>query len=223
MRATAPVVMTILIVNVAVWIAQNLAPTPSGSPFDIITLNLGALPSAIAHGEWWRLVTPMFLHSTFGIWHIGLNSYALFIFGPNVEQAFGKAKFLAIYLVSGVTGSVLSYAFGPCNVIGVGASGAIFGIIGALFIFLYNRRHQQFVRSYMTNIIVLIALNLLIGQVIPGIDNLAHLGGLSGGALMALGLDQPSGSSSMGRLAWITIVVLPIVLVVWRTMGFTCG
>lgn len=222
--ATAPVVMTILVINVGVWLFQTILPETRG-PYDIITFSFGALPVGIANGEWYRLITPMFLHSPDGIWHIGLNSYALFIFGPNVEQAFGKAKFLAIYLISGFTGSVLSYTLGPCNVLGVGASGAIFGVIGALFIFLYNRRRDTFVRGYLKNIIFLVGLNLLIGYVLPGIDNLAHLGGLAGGGLVALGLDQPRDQivGPVRRLALVAVAALAVGLLVWRTANFVCG
>jgi rhomboid protease GluP len=224
MWATAPIVMTIIVINVAVWLLQTILPETRG-PYDFITFSFGALPIAIANGEWYRLITPMFLHAPDGIWHIGLNSYALFIFGPNVEQAFGKVKFIAIYLVAGLTGSVLSYALGPCNQLGVGASGAIFGVIGALFVFLYNRRHQTFVRGYLKNIIFLIGLNLVIGYALPGIDNLAHLGGLAGGALMAVGLDQPPGRMAGGVrwLAFVAVAVLAIGLLVMRTATFTCG
>ncbi|HYI44709.1 MAG TPA: rhomboid family intramembrane serine protease [Actinomycetota bacterium] len=218
--------MTILVVNVAIWLLQSFAPAAaqSGGRYDIITWSLGAVPPAIADGQWYRLVTPMFLHSPGILWHIGFNSYALFIFGPNVEQAFGKVRFLAVYLISGFTGSVLSYAMGPCNTIGVGASGAIFGVIGALFVFLYNRRQQTFVRGYLKNIIFLVGLNLLIGYIFPGIDNLAHLGGLAGGAMVAFGLDQPPGRvSGAGRLLIpVGVVALAIILVLWRTANFAC-
>lgn len=223
LRATAPVVMVILIINVGVWLFQTILPAARG-PYDIITFSFGAFPPAIADGQWYRLITPMFLHSPDGIWHIGLNSYALFIFGPNVEQAFGKAKFVAIYLISGFTGGALSYVLGPCNRIGVGASGAIFGVIGALFVFLYNRRQQTFVRGYLKNIIFLVGLNLVIGFALPGIDNLAHLGGLAGGALVAFGFDEQG--PAMGparRLMPAAVTILTVLLVLWRTTNFTCG
>ncbi len=217
LRATAPIVTTILVVNVVMWFLQQFVPPLTG--------RLGAQPPAIADGEWYRLITPMFLHSPAGIWHIGINSYALFIFGPNIEQGFGKARFLALYLIAGFTGGAVSYAFGPCNVTGVGASGAIFGLLGGLLVFLYNRRQSTFVRGFMRNVILLIVLNLVIGQIIPGIDNLAHLGGLAGGGLVALGFDQVPGRqmpASLQAMTALAVAAAAVALVVWRTSGFTC-
>ncbi len=227
LRATAPVVMTLLVINVVMWLAQNFAPhVPRANPHDVLTLALGAVPTQIAAGEWYRLFTPMFLHAPGIIWHIGFNSYALFLFGPHVEQAFGKIRFIVLYLIAGVTGGAASYAFGECGVVGVGASGAIFGLLGGLLVFLYNRRSSAFVRSFMKNIIFLIGINLVFGYLFPGIDNLAHLGGLVGGAAIAFGFDQSPGESRapIAQVAMTTaIVVATVALVMWRTATFTCA
>ncbi len=135
----------------------------------------------IIAGEWWRLVTPMFLHA--GMAHIAFNSYALYIFGKQVEALFGHRRFMIIYLLSGIAGSVLSFAMSPSP--SVGASGAIFGLIGALLIYLY--RHRQLFgergRRQLMQILTVAGINLVIG-LSPGIDNWGHVGGLIGGGVL---------------------------------------
>lgn len=219
-------VFTLLVVNGLIWLAQNLAPPqPTLPQYDVITFNFASLGPAIANGQWWRLITPMFLHAPNGIWHIGFNSYALFLFGPHVEQAFGHVRFLVLYLIAGFTGNALSYAISPCDGFGVGASGAIFGVLGGLFVFLYNRRRQQFVREFMKNIIGLIGINLVFGFVFPGIDNLAHLGGLIGGAALGFGFDRPPGREGSPLMPLVTAIAVTgaaVLLVAWRTANFAC-
>lgn len=217
--------MTILIVNVVMWLIQSFSPFQPGTPFDVVTFALGAIPERIAAGEWYRLITPMFLHAPDSIVHIGFNSYALYLFGPNMEQALGKRRFLILYLIAGFTGSAASYTFGSCIAVGVGASGAIFGVLGGLLVFLYNRRRSTFVRQYMRNIIFLIVINLAIGWYFPGIDNLAHLGGLVGGAGIGLSLDEAPGSTvspGLRLMGVLGVIAVGVALVAWRTATFTC-
>ena len=135
-------------------------------------------------GEVYRLVTCMFLHA--GIMHIFLNMYSLFIIGPRVEDFFGKWKYLLVYFISGISGSLLSIGFNS-NVISVGASGAIFGLFGALVYFGYSYRGYigAMVRSQIVPIVIY---NLLMGFFIPGIDMWAHIGGLIGGLMSAYAL-----------------------------------
>ena len=136
---------------------------------------------AIVRGEYWRLITPLFLHG--GILHLGLNRYFLYIVGRLVERAFGTARFLAIYLLSGIAGVVASFAFSHFD--SIGASGALFGLVGAWVPLLYRNRHVLAnTRQQIRRIVQVIAINLLIGLA-PGIDNWAHLGGLVSG--LALG------------------------------------
>ncbi|HWL66305.1 MAG TPA: rhomboid family intramembrane serine protease [Actinomycetota bacterium] len=218
-RATAPVVFTILVINVVVWLTQSFV-------YRDLTFRFGAIPIQIAAGEWYRLLTPMFLHAPVAIWHIGFNSYALFLFGPNVEQAFGHVKFLILYLIAGFSGSAMSYAFGSCASVGVGASGAIFGVLGALLVFLYNRRRSTFVRAYMKNVVFLIVINLVIGQIMPNIDNLAHLGGLIGGLGVGAAFDNPPGRkfpAGVQALLAAAVLLAAVGLVMWRTSNFVCG
>lgn len=136
---------------------------------------------AILQGEYWRLITPLFLH---GGWiHLGFNSYFLYVIGPQVERPFGHLRFIAIYMLSGMAGVIASFAFSPYP--SIGASGALFGLIGALVPLLYRNRKvlANTVRG-LRNILLIIAVNLIIGLT-PGIDNWAHLGGLLTGLALS--------------------------------------
>jgi rhomboid protease GluP len=138
---------------------------------------------AIIAGEYWRLITPMFLHG--GFLHLAFNSYFLYQVGPQVEKAFGHFRFMAIYFLSGLGASIASFAFTPGS--SVGASGALFGLIGALVPLLYrNRDVLAHTRSRISSIVQVILINLLIGFTARGlIDNWGHIGGLVAGLSLA--------------------------------------
>lgn len=221
MVANAPAVVVIIVVNVAVYLAQNAIPA--------VTTRLASYPPAIANGQWWRLITPMFLHaplqSRFGILHIGFNMLVLWIYGPNVEEAYGAARFAVLYLIAGFFAGAASYAFGPCNALGLGASGAIFGVVGVLLVFLFDRRRSPFVRDYMRRLLFFIGINLIFGFVIPGVDYVAHMGGLAGGMALGAGFDQggTARASTPLQVATAALVILAgVALVLWRTATFTC-
>ncbi len=130
----------------------------------------------------YRLLTSMFLHAE--LFHFLFNMYALYIIGPQLESFFGKAKYLLIYLGSGIIGGLFSMAFQPDGLVSVGASGAIFGLLGALLYFGYH--YRVYLGTVMrSQILPLIIFNLAIGLMIPEINMAAHLGGLFGGYLMA--------------------------------------
>lgn len=153
----------------------------SGMGMDTMTLvkygaNIGTL---VKSGEIYRLISYMFLHA--GIIHMFFNMYSLYIVGPRVEDFYGKWKFLAIYLVSGISGGLLSIAMNG-DVVSVGASGAIFGLFGALLYFAYNYRGYigAMIKSQILPIVIY---NLLMGFFISGIDMWGHIGGLIGGLI----------------------------------------
>ena len=181
MQATSPVVLTILAVNIGMFMAQQLF----GHAFtDTLVMN----PALIRDGEYWRLLTPIVLHA--GIFHILMNSYVLYVFGPNVEQAFGSVKFALMYLAAGFMGNVLSFAIPPDNS-SLGASGAVFGLAGVLLVYLYKRRRSTFISQYLRSIGFFIVANLLFGFLFAArIDNWAHIGGLIGGVILGLGFDR---------------------------------
>jgi membrane associated rhomboid family serine protease len=172
----------VMLVVVAVFSGGGLGVL---SPAQDALCRLGALNSfAIAEqGQWWRLLTVMVLHG--GILHFALNSYALFLFGPTLEQVLGHARYLALYVVSGLAGSAASFAIGD-TALGVGASGAIFGLLGALVAYFFRRRDRGG-SAPLQRLIIIVALNLVLALNIPQIDNLAHAGGFVGG-LVAMAL-----------------------------------
>lgn len=148
----------------------------------------------VQNGQIYRLLTSMFLHSD--IIHIVCNMYALYILGPQVERYYGKTKFLLIYLLSGLLGSIFSCAFMSADTISIGASGAIFGLLGSIayFTYYYRATLQGLLRSQVVPVILL---NLAIGFMVPGIDISGHIGGLIGGILVSMGI----GIGDKGRKA----------------------
>lgn len=143
----------------------------------------------ITSGQYYRLITGIFCHAS--IWHLVFNMYALYIIGMQLESFLGKYKYLSIYLLSGLSGSLLSILFSSNY--SVGASGAIFGLMGSLLYFGYH--YRVYLDSVVkSQIIPLILINLIIGFSFTGIDNFAHVGGLVGGILstMALGVKYKS-------------------------------
>ena len=155
----------------------------SGMGFDLNSLlYFGANSSLLVRsGEIFRLITYMFLHA--GFIHIFLNMYSLYIVGTKVEDFFGKWKYIIIYLFSGICGGLLSIGLNQ-NVISVGASGAIFGLFGALIYFGYT--YRGYVGAIIkSQIVPIVIYNLIIGFFIPGIDMWGHVGGLFAGMLTA--------------------------------------
>ena len=137
----------------------------------------------IVHGEYYRLITAMFFHN--GILHLMFNMYSLYVIGTQLESFLGKVKYLIVYLLSGLAGSVLSIFFS--NSFSVGASGAIFGLLGSLLYFGYH--YRVYLDSVIkSQIIPLIVLNLSLGFMLRGIDNWAHIGGLIGGIFSTMGV-----------------------------------
>ena len=145
----------------------------------------------VSYIDLFRLVSSVFLHG--GLFHLLCNMYSLYILGPQLESFFGKTKFIIIYIISGVIGNLLSMAFLQDGVVSVGASGAIFGLLGSLLYFGYHYR-VYLSGVIKSQIIPLILLNLGIGFIATGINNFAHIGGLIGGILisMAVGVKYKS-------------------------------
>ncbi|MHA7270975.1 rhomboid family intramembrane serine protease [Arthrobacter sp. HLT1-20] len=135
----------------------------------------------LTESEPWRMVTSAFLHSS-NIMHIAFNMYALWILGNALEPAFGRARYVALYLVSAFAGSVGVLLLSPLDTVVVGASGAVFGLFGALFVVQKKRGGD------LRQIVVLLLINAAIGFIIPGIAWQAHLGGLIAGALCAVAI-----------------------------------
>jgi len=165
-----------------------------GSSYPEVIMAGVMFPPSIRVGEYWRLFTPMFLHVE--LMHIAFNMMALYSFGRIVEGIFGLGRYLILYLVSGVTGCLLSFMLNDNPALG--ASGAIFGLFGALLAFGRVDR-RTFSMTIGASIYGLLAVNLAIGFLIPGIDYWGHIGGLIGGFFVALALGVPKYPAHTGR------------------------
>ena len=162
----------------------------------------------ITHGEPYRLITGIFLHA--GVIHLLFNMYALYIIGMQLESFLGKSKFLAVYLLSGLAGSMLSIFMSPG--FSVGASGAIFGLLGSLLYFGYHYR-VYLDTVIKSQIIPLIVINLLLGFFISGIDIWAHIGGLIGGLLATMAVGVKYKSTTFEKInGWILYLIFIIFL-----------
>jgi rhomboid protease GluP len=143
-------------------------------------LALGALvPALVAEGEAWRLLTSLFLHSGFA--HLAMNMISLYFLGSFAEVSFGRGRFLALYFISGIAGGLAYLYFGAFNSPAVGASGAIFGLLGGVFGFAIRRGTFSMRNPIINQLLILTAINLFLGATIPNVSNTAHIGGLVGG------------------------------------------
>ncbi|WP_425279225.1 rhomboid family intramembrane serine protease [Arthrobacter nanjingensis] len=193
---------------VAVYVLQLAIPG------DYVFQNF-AFANMAAVDEPWRMLTSAFLHSQSNILHLGLNMYTLWIFGQMLEPLLGRARFLALYLISAVGGSVGYMLLTPVtsNVGVIGASGAIFGLFGAALLI------QRRMGGAMTQLWVLLAINLAFGFMVPGIAWQAHLGGLATGAACAGILVGSGHTRRPAVLQWAGLAVVVIalaLLTVWR-------
>ncbi len=173
---------TIIILNSIVYLFSSFF-SQSFIDMDMKTLvNMGALygPYVVQEGEWWRLFTAMFLHG--GMTHLLMNMFSLYIIGRGAEMYFEKNAYISIYLFSGLIGGLVSLFVHPGSV-GVGASGAIFGVFGALagFFLAHRDKVATHARAFMKDFSIIIGINLVIGLSIPSVDVSAHLGGLAVG------------------------------------------
>lgn len=231
-RTTPYVTYTLIAVNVLMLVAtttgsgllsgdttnalfRKLALVPAttrfGNPDGSITTVTG-----VASGEYYRLLTSMFLH--FGFIHLALNMYGLFLLGPQLEQAFGQVRYLATYLLSGLGGAALSYALGPQYEVAAGASGAVFGLFGAFYV-LARKRNLD-----VSAITTIIALNLVLSFTVSGIDWRGHVGGLvTGAALAAVIVYAPDTKqrSAYQAAGMVLVALLVVGVVATRTAQLT--
>jgi membrane associated rhomboid family serine protease len=205
--------------NIFIFIVMAFAGGSTNGP---TLMAFGVKSNAeIASGQWWRFVTPIFLH--IGLLHILFNSYALWVVGPQVEKLYGGARFVIFYVLTGVAGVAASYFYHPENQ-SAGASGAIFGLFGVLLAFGIRHRRDIppfFKRAVGTGVLPVILINLVIGFSIPAIDNSAHIGGLlAGAALAAIIPFQRPGEEENSFFTSVQIAVLSLVAVsffaVWK-------
>ena len=194
-----------------------------GSQRTATLIAFGAKVNALINaGEVWRLFTSMFLH--IGLVHLAVNCFSLYNIGVVLERFIGSVRFAVLYILAGLCGGFASYWFSPRS-ISAGASGAIFGLLGALGVFFYLHRSLfgRTANSILTNIAIVALLNLGLGASIPGIDNFAHVGGLAGGLIVGAILapryrivvdsfGQPAVSESKPAAAWAAVALFAAAL-----------
>ncbi|OYT70689.1 MAG: hypothetical protein CFK52_10145 [Chloracidobacterium sp. CP2_5A] len=221
----APLSYVLIGINVVMFVLTAFA---GGSTDVDVLIAFGAChQKLIASGEVWRLVVPMFLH--IGVVHLVVNMYALWALGPQLESLYGSARFTILYTLSGIGGFVASYFFSHPASIGAGASGALFGMFGALLVFVYKYRQEipPAVRGAMQRGIWLtLAVNLIITFSIPFISRAGHLGGLVTGMGLAYIIPySPPGERTTPTIwrVWqallIAVVAASFGAMIWRYQG----
>ncbi len=179
--------INVLVYLVLAFLSQNILDINSDT---LVSLG-GQVGFYVAHGDYWRIFTAMFLHVS--IAHIGLNMLSLFFIGPAIEFFYGKWRYLVIYLVAGIVGNIVSFFLVPQDVLLVGASGAIAGIFGALgaFFFVNRRALGPAANSMLSQWTIWLVINVAFDFYLPGIAWQAHLGGLFAGLVLGLLLIPP--------------------------------
>jgi len=209
-----------------VYLAVAAVGVEEGTPFNVglvqqpgKVVTLGALvPALVAGGEAWRLITSTFLHSGFA--HLAMNMISLYFLGSFVEISFGRGRFLALYFMSGIAGGLAYLYLGTFTAPAVGASGAIFGLLGGVFGYSIRRGTFSLQNPIIAQLLVLTAINLFLGATIPNVSNTAHIGGLVGGLIFGW-LSAPTVYSQKKLIATTPIAVSfgleALLLGIWLT------
>jgi membrane associated rhomboid family serine protease len=212
-RGGVDVTRVLIGINIAVFLITTIsgAGVVSGRGQSSIYDRFALIPPAVADGDWHRLVTSMFLH--YGLFHIAFNMWALYVIGSPLEQWLGRLRYLTLYFLSGIGGSVLSFATGSIAAQSAGASGAIFGLFGAFFIISRKRGLET------GGIVGLIAINLVLSFTFNNIDWRGHVGGLIvGTAVGAVFAWSPTGPQR-NRMQLLGCSAIAAVLVVASFLG----
>ena len=211
-----PMTYGLIFLNSVVYLFSSLL---SQSLIDMdmeILVSMGALygPFTVLKAEWWRLFSAMFLHG--GMTHLLMNMFSLYLIGRGAELYFNKKSYITIYLFSGLIGGLASLYMHPVSV-GVGASGAIFGVFGALagFFFAHRDKIASHSKAFMKDFAVILGINLVLGLSIPSIDVSAHIGGLIVGLVGGFVISKNQKwvwvySGAMAMLMFVVMNYLPI-------------
>jgi rhomboid protease GluP len=216
--ALTPVTAGLILTNFLVFAAMLANGAGLWHSPNTVQLAWGAgFGPATKDGEWWRLGTAMFLH--FGLVHLGMNMWALWDGGRLVERMYGSLRFAALFLASGLTGNLLSLIVAGDRAVSGGASGAIFGVYGALLVWLWRERHHVHPTEFrwlFGGAALFSAVTIGFGLMITGVDNAAHIGGLASGALLGVALARPlaGGVSPKSNRPWIAAILYAVLVVV---------
>lgn len=203
---------SLVIINILMYIIPILFGT-----YNALLDKYSIYGPAVRAGQYYRLITGTFIHAN--IFHLFFNCYALAILGSQLESFLGKPKYLIVYLISALIGSLFSVTFAG-NYYSIGASGAIFGLMGSLVYFGYHYR-VYLGNVVKSQIIPLILMNLGIGFLVPGIDNSAHIGGLLGGALITVALGVKNKSSNFEKINGLIVTILFLAFVIYMAFVYS--
>jgi membrane associated rhomboid family serine protease len=205
-RGGLDVTRVLIAANVVIFVitVASGANVLTGQGRSSVYNNFALIPPAVAHGEWWRLFSSMFLH--YGVPHIFFNMWALLVIGGPLEGLLGRARFVVVYVLSGIGGGILSFGTGPLFAFAAGASGAIFGLFGAFYVITRQRGLQT------GGIVGLIVINLVFSFTFSNIDWRGHVGGLVTGAVIAFILAWAPSGPQRDRLQALGCAAVAIVL-----------
>lgn len=199
--AATSLTRALIVINVAVAV-PTLLPGLAGG---LDLLSEGALINPLPRGQWWRVLTSMFLH--LGVLHVAFNMYALSAFGPPMEERYGKVRFGLLYLLSGLGGAAATLMLSGVGA-SAGASGAIFGLFGTWFGFFLLHRDLPGARDQLRSLMGLLVINLVIGFAFPGINYFAHGGGLATGFGLALLFERGHRYGRWAEAAGVVILII---------------
>lgn len=206
----------LMVVTIFMFFLQTIS---GGSENPLVLVQFGAkVNQLIIFGEWWRLITPVFLH--IGFEHILFNGVLIYFLGIQVEDIFGHWRYFLLYILSALAGNVASFAFNQS--ISAGASTALFGLFGATLALPKLFPNNYSIKEMSKRFMALIIINLVFGIFSSGIDMAGHIGGIAGGYLLTYALSAPnawvSGLKVQGKYAAIYLIALIILLVIgWQT------
>jgi len=208
------VTSTIIYVCILFYVLSALPALLSGNIYDADSLSLirlGAnVQELVESGEYFRLLTAIFLHG--GIIHLFFNMYALYSIGNFIETYFGRSKYFAVFIITGIAGSLVSYLF--TRGFSVGASGAVFGLLGLLLAQKLKRKVYYAELPIDTrSILIIVGINLLLGFTIPNVDNAAHIGGLISGTLLGLLLNHENAPIQKPLLTKVLLIISSVLVI----------
>lgn len=208
-------------INVAVYLLQLAQGAPIEANRGSIFENGALYGPLVADGEWWRLLSAAFLH--YGPLHLAMNMFVLYLFGPTLEGVLGSARFLLLYFAAGLAGSAGALLLSSPTAVTVGASGAIYGLFGAILLL-----ERQGTYVFGGSVLPLLVVNLAITFFVPGISIGGHLGGLAGGALAILLLSRfgrrrvaHARNDVLGYAGLVAVGVLSVAVAYWKVRGYT--
>jgi rhomboid family protein len=208
------VTRALLIINIAVFAIMTFT---GGSESTANLIRFGAVHKGlIASGQWWRLFTASFIH--IGIAHILFNMYFLYQLGPVFERLYGSINFLIIYLLAGIMGNLLTFAFGNVDTISAGASTSLYGMFGLALGVMLNYRGDELLRSFGASFLTVIAINVVYSLLSPSVGILGHLGGLLAGVILS-GIFPVVNRSLSTSTQVISILAFVVIMILFIRIG----